>query len=137
MRISDEERQRAVAELRRHCTAGRIGVDEYAERIERAVSANTLEELDALLADLPILRIADPGEREQVVPFASLAGGAFSAASRTLVSWLVVLASVFVVVAAVVLVVVVDWTWALALLIGWLVGVVQGRLHRFARRQAS
>lgn len=60
MRVSDTERQRTVDELRRHCAAGRIDMDEYGRRIEKAMAAERLEELDAVLSDLPILRIADP-----------------------------------------------------------------------------
>ncbi len=64
MRASDEDRKRTVDELRRHCAAGRLDVDEYASRIERAMLAASLEELDDLRADLPMLRIAEPAGRQ-------------------------------------------------------------------------
>jgi hypothetical protein len=53
LRASDAERERAVAELREHALAGRLTVEELDERSERAYSARTRGELDALLADLP------------------------------------------------------------------------------------
>lgn len=149
MRVSDTERQRTVDELRRHCAAGRIDMDEYGRRIEKAMAAERLEELDAVLSDLPILRIADPsapGEdqrrhrrardngRRRSAPFAHLppfgsAGGNLGSdgalGSSRLASTLTALLVVAVVVAAIVLLVTVSWTWAAVLLAGWVVGMVQ------------
>ena len=147
MRASDSDRQRTVEELRRHCAAGRIDVDEYAARIERALAASTLEELDQLRADLPMLRIADPaGGRSRGVwadrglPAAPGAGGpevdgAAGVGSRLrLGATAVVVLTVLVVVAAVVISLTAQWTWAALLLAGWLVGLAQGRLGRADRR---
>jgi hypothetical protein len=138
MRASDTERQRAVEELRRHCAAGRLDVDEYATRIERAMGAATLEELDQLLSDLPMLRIAEPAGL-QAKPVRSVPDeeerGRRSDRSGLLVesrllSTLVVLLSVVVVVSAVVVTIVGFWAWALVLVAGWLIGVAHGRLRR-------
>lgn len=144
MRVSDTDRQRVVDELRRHCGAGRIDVDEYGARIEKALSATTLEELDGLLADLPMLRIADPegashglgrpGTLASSGPSADTGGrgssiGAARAARRFTAAALVVI-SVTVVLTAVVAALTASWVWAALLVIAWLVGVVQGRLAR-------
>lgn len=140
MRISDNERQRTVDELRRHCAAGRIDVDEYAQRIEKVMGATTLEDLDAVLQDLPMLRIADPskpGERSGsgslFEPRALKAADGVNG-GRRLAAALAVLLTVAIVVAAAVLLAVVSWGWALVLLGGWVVGLVQATALRARRR---
>lgn len=138
MRASDEDRQRAVDELRRHCAAGRIDVDEYASRIERALSAASLEELDEIRADLPMLRIAepaggrtragrpDPGRALEIVAGVRSGGGS----DQKVVAIAVALVTVIVVLSAIVIILVAEWTWAVLLLVGWAVGLAQGRLGR-------
>ena len=150
MRVSDTERQRTIEELRRHCAAGRLDVDEYSSRIETALSATTLEELDQILADLPLMRIADPagsstndaGSSGYSVGrgFSARLGtrGAASADASAIVRRVaasaVVLASVMVVVVGVILVLVIGWGWAITLVAtlvaGWLAGLAQGRISR-------
>jgi hypothetical protein len=134
MRISDIERQRAVEELRRHCAAGRLDVDEYAVRIEQVLSATTFEEIDRVLADLPMVRIADPagstaarrpGEAGSAPP--STRNNRFTA---RLAATSVVVLTVVVVVAAVTLATLASWAWAAVLVIGWLLGLAQARLAR-------
>ncbi len=146
--MSDEERQRAIEELRRHCAAGRIDVDEYACRIERALSATTLAELDEVRADLPMLRIADPGGhgiwaggRARSVSLrkadkdAGSAGAATGAGPVERAGALAVaLIAVAVVLAAIVISLAFEWTWAVVLLAAWAAGLVQGRLGRRAKR---
>jgi hypothetical protein len=53
LRASDADRERSVAALRHHATAGRLTVEELDERTERAFGAKTLRELAELQADLP------------------------------------------------------------------------------------
>jgi hypothetical protein len=53
MRAADEDRERVVAALKEHCTAGRLTLDELPERVERAYAAATLAELEELTRDLP------------------------------------------------------------------------------------
>lgn len=53
MRASDAEREQVAVALRDHGVAGRLGVDELDERLERAYGARTRGELSALLSDLP------------------------------------------------------------------------------------
>jgi len=143
MRVSDEERQRTIDELRRHCAAGRLDVDEYADRIEQALSATSLEDLDRARGDLPMLRIADPagsigpghstGDRGG--PWSAASGGLDKSGSLSgrLAATAVVLMTVIVVLAAVVLATVTHWVWAALLIAGWLLGLTQA--HVAARRR--
>jgi hypothetical protein len=52
-RVGYAEREQAIDRLQHHCSLGRLGLDELAERTARAQAASTRGELDALLADLP------------------------------------------------------------------------------------
>ena len=62
MRVSDEERDRAVAKLADDAVAGRLTVDELEERVGAALAARTRADLDATLRGLqhrrPTLRPA-------------------------------------------------------------------------------
>ena len=53
IRVSDADRDRAIAELSEARLAGRITADEFDERSGQAVAARTGAELTALLDDLP------------------------------------------------------------------------------------
>jgi hypothetical protein len=53
IRASDEDRQRVVTALERHTGAGRLTLDEFAERVEVVTGARTLNELAAVVSDLP------------------------------------------------------------------------------------
>jgi hypothetical protein len=140
MRISDTERQRTIDELRRHCTAGRIDVDEYAERIEMVMGATTLEELDAVLHDLPMLRIADPsrlggrGSGDGSFETRGIGAGDAAGLGTRAVAAATVLLTVVVVIVAVLLLAIVSWGWAAVLLGGWVAGLVQGSMMRRTRR---
>ena len=132
MRISDEQRSRAVDELRRHCSAGRLPVEEYADRVTEALAAETLADLDHALRDLPTVRIADPRARPPLLAPEDPP----SLRHARLGPWagrLALLVSVGVGAAAVVLVVTAGWAWAVVLVAGWLAGLVQGR-GAFGRR---
>jgi hypothetical protein len=54
LRVSDADRDQAVAELSKAFQAGRITADEFEERSGQALAARTGDELTALLADLPL-----------------------------------------------------------------------------------
>jgi hypothetical protein len=58
IRASDEDRQRTVSALERHTGAGRLTLDEFAERARLAHDARTLADLAAVVQDLP----ADPSQ---------------------------------------------------------------------------
>jgi hypothetical protein len=53
LRASDADRERTVEQLRRHHADGRLDMEEFSERMDRAYAAKTLAELDELMADLP------------------------------------------------------------------------------------
>jgi uncharacterized protein DUF1707/cell wall-active antibiotic response 4TMS protein YvqF len=53
IRASDAEREHTVELLRRHSVDGRLTLEEFASRMERAYEARTREELDELARDLP------------------------------------------------------------------------------------
>jgi hypothetical protein len=55
LRASDGDRERAAAEIREHFAQGRLKQEELSQRLERAYSAETTAELEALRADLPAL----------------------------------------------------------------------------------
>jgi hypothetical protein len=59
IRASDADRDRTVAALREHLAAGRLTIEEFDERLDKACAAKTLGELDSLMADLPE---TDPGQ---------------------------------------------------------------------------
>ncbi len=53
--VTDEQREHVIEELRRHCGAGLLTLDDFAERAGRVWAAPTSMELDAIVADLPDL----------------------------------------------------------------------------------
>jgi hypothetical protein len=55
LRASDEERDRAAAEIRAHFATGRLTDDELSDRLEAVYRARTQRELSDLRADLPAL----------------------------------------------------------------------------------
>lgn len=54
MVVGDTDRERAVAELREHFASGRLTLDEFSSRTERALAARSRPELRAALAGLPL-----------------------------------------------------------------------------------
>jgi hypothetical protein len=55
LRASDQQRDRAAAELREHYAAGRLTEDEFNERLDAIYAARTQGELSELRRDLPAL----------------------------------------------------------------------------------
>src|SRR3954464_5653577 len=53
MRVSDQGRERTVAVLRERALDGCLTLDTFAGRVDAAYRAKTVEQLDALVADLP------------------------------------------------------------------------------------
>lgn len=53
IRASDADRERTATLLREHHAEGRLSAEEFSDRLDRALTAKTIGELDALLADLP------------------------------------------------------------------------------------
>lgn len=74
MRASDADRDRAATLLAKHHAAGRLNSAEFGERMEQAMDAATLGELDELMADLPAIDIydlPDAGLRRRPVQYPS------------------------------------------------------------------
>ena len=80
LRASDADRERTVAALREHAALGRLTLEEFSERAERALAAPTLEELEAVALDLPAAAVPEerPRRRPRVVT-----GAFFSSTERT------------------------------------------------------
>ncbi|OLB78499.1 MAG: hypothetical protein AUI14_13040 [Actinobacteria bacterium 13_2_20CM_2_71_6] len=53
LRASDADRERVVAALERHTTAGRLSLEEFGQRVGRAFAAVTHGDLAAVTSDLP------------------------------------------------------------------------------------
>jgi len=53
LRVSDAEREHAVADLREHLLAGRLSLEEFAERVGAAYEARTGTDLARVADDLP------------------------------------------------------------------------------------
>ncbi|MFZ2050881.1 MAG: DUF1707 domain-containing protein [Solirubrobacteraceae bacterium] len=54
LRVSDQERESVVEELREHTVAGRLSAEELDERLDAVYKAKIRADLDALRADLPV-----------------------------------------------------------------------------------
>ena len=64
IRASDDDRQRVLAALERHTGAGRLTLDEFAERVGVVADARTLDELAAVVSDLPAEEAEERQRRE-------------------------------------------------------------------------
>jgi Domain of unknown function (DUF1707) len=53
VRASDQDRELIAAALGRHYAVGRLTLEEFQERLDRAYAAKTLGELDDVMTDLP------------------------------------------------------------------------------------
>jgi hypothetical protein len=56
LRASDSDREQVAERLRRATVEGRLSAEELEGRLEELYSARTYGELDALVADLPVIR---------------------------------------------------------------------------------
>ena len=77
LRVSDADRDSALAELSEHFQAGRLTAAELDERTGQALSARTGEDLAGLMADLPPLAVAEVTD----------AAGPRRAGHRALAAW--------------------------------------------------
>jgi hypothetical protein len=53
VRVSDQERQRASRQLQAACVDGYLSLDEFSQRVDQALAAQTSDELRGLVADQP------------------------------------------------------------------------------------
>ena len=67
LRASDEQRDRAAAEIREHFAAGRLTDEELSDRVQGAYAARTEGELNAVLADLPRLPATRAQQKAEIV----------------------------------------------------------------------
>lgn len=65
LRASDEQRDRAAAQLREHFATGRLTEEELSDRVQAAYQARTVADLDALVEDLPALPLSPAELRAQ------------------------------------------------------------------------
>ena len=69
IRASDADRDKATALLREHHAAGRLDAEEFNDRMNKALDAKTLGELDELMADLPAIDLYQlPHESMRRIP---------------------------------------------------------------------
>ena len=73
MRAGDADRERTAGRLRDAAVEGRLGSDELEERLEAALGASTLGELERLVADLPAPPPAPPARPRPQLPVTYLA----------------------------------------------------------------
>ncbi|UWZ36011.1 DUF1707 domain-containing protein [Dactylosporangium roseum] len=83
VRASDEDRERVIAALHRHTEAGRLTLDEFAERVGTVYAAKTIDDLRAATVDLPVL-----------APVAAPSGAATSNERQLLLTFLLAVVAV-------------------------------------------
>jgi Domain of unknown function (DUF1707) len=70
LRVSDADRDRALAALSEHYQAGRLTLEEFEERSEQTLKSKTAGELTGLFTDLPISTQVVPPPMGQAVAVA-------------------------------------------------------------------
>lgn len=63
VRVSDAEREQAVASLREHTLAGRLTLEEFSARVEEAYGARTKGELERVARELPEVTTVAPAKK--------------------------------------------------------------------------
>jgi hypothetical protein len=83
LRVSDADRDRAVAELSEHFQSGRLTLEEFDQRSGQALRAKTARELADLFADLPRdpARTAGPVAVPEAAPHPTAARAVVAAAA--------------------------------------------------------
>ena len=66
LRVSDADRDRALAALSEHYQAGRLTLEEFEERSEQTLKSKTERELTGLFTDLPTTQIVAPAPGQAV-----------------------------------------------------------------------
>lgn len=75
VRVSDAERESAVASLREHLVQGRLSLEEFTQRMESAYGATTATDLAQLQQDLPAIP-PEPRRRSALRFLVAIFGGA-------------------------------------------------------------
>ena len=103
IRASDADRDRAAALLREHHAAGRLTAEEFHDRMNKALDAKTIGEIEELMEDLPAidlyqlpdasLRRIPPHRRQSLLPADSGGSGSpvrFTPGTVAMGAWAVV-----------------------------------------------
>jgi DUF1707 SHOCT-like domain/2TM domain len=118
LRASDADRERTVEQLRQHHADGRLDLEEFSERMDRAYAAKTLAELDALMTDLP--RDATPATPRPAGPLDERRARRRQAFYRSLATYLAVnalLVGIWLFSGR-------GYFWPIWVMLGWGVGIV-------------
>ncbi len=107
LRASDADRERVAERLRQATAEGRLLAEELEQRLGAALKARTYGELDAVVADLPAMRVARRGSRS-ATPLL-----------RPALAVAIALAAVVVIALAVLVVTGVLAAWGLWMLVAW------------------
>jgi hypothetical protein len=118
LRASDADRERTVEQLRRHHADGRLDLEEFNERMDRAYAAKTLAELDELMTDLP--RDATPASARAARPPAERQARRRQTFYRSLATYLAVSAMMV----GIWLFSGRGYFWPIWVILGWGVGIV-------------
>jgi len=144
IRASDADRDRVTALLREHHAAGRLTAEEFHERMEQALDAKTLGELDELLADLPAidlyqlpdasLRRAPPHLGQSLLPADRRGSGEparFAPGTVAMGAWAVVTSALIAIWAVAAVIGGGTWfPWWALIAIPWIWAVVRRSQHR-------
>jgi hypothetical protein len=141
IRASDADRDRAAALLREHHAAGRLTAEEFNERMDKALEAKTLGELDELLADLPAIdlyrlphesvRRRPPGTRRSLMPNDPTGLTRFTPGTVAMGAWAVATAALVAIWAVAAVVDGGTWfPWWTVIVLPWIWVLIRGAQHR-------
>ena len=143
IRASDTDRDRVATLLREHHAAGRLTAEEFHERMDRALEARTLGELDELMTDLPAidlyqlpdasLRRAPPRPGHSLLPADTGHGSParFAPGSVAMGAWAVVTSALIAIWAVAAVVAGGTWfPWWAVIAIPWIWVIVRRSQHR-------
>lgn len=87
LRVSDQERDSAAAEIREHYAAGRLSGEEFEERLQATLTARTRADLLAVGSDLPALPPKPPSTWQVVSQTGREAGGWVGVTALAVAGW--------------------------------------------------
>jgi len=141
IRASDADRDRAAALLREHHAAGRLTAEEFNERMDKALEAKTLGEIDELLADLPAIdlyrlphesvRRTPRGTRQSLMPNDPTGLTRFTPGTVAMGAWAVATAALVAIWAVAAVVDGGTWfPWWTVIVLPWIWVLIRGAQHR-------
>ena len=142
IRASDADRDRAAALLREHHAAGRLDAEEFHDRMNKALDAKTLGELDELMTDLPAIDLYQlpdaslrrpPASRQSLLPADQGGSGSpvrFSPGTVAMGAWAVVTSALVALWAVMAVVGTGTWfPWWALIAIPWIWALVRRAQH--------